>query len=364
MKFRKYYFLFIILLIIILIIFASLKFKNKANPLSNWTLEEKVGQLMIVNFSGQEQDYYINKMINERNLGGVILMGDNIKDQEQVKNLTSALQGNSKQTKKHIPLFIAIDQEGGEVVRLKDINKTAQKDLKNTEQAVSAAKTRGEQLKKLNININLAPVLDYSDDPKSFIYSRTFQQDLNKSANLAQAMAQGYNQANIIYVPKHFPGHGNSKIDSHESQPIILDSKKDLLKYAKPFQQVIATQNPKIIMASHALYPKIDPDNPASLSKKIINILKQDLNYQGLIITDDLSMKSITSRFSLEQAAIKALQAGNDLILIIASPEEQVQVYDAIISAVKSKKISIQDIDQKVLKILELKKSNFIKSNQ
>ena len=168
--------------ILTLSFFVVLHYKAKApNQLKGWTLKQKIGQLMMVNFNGTEPDYYVNKMILERNLGGVILMGANIKDNDQVKVLTNALQYNTTVNEKQIPLFIAIDQEGGQVARLKDVNSVAQKDLNSEEQAQKIAKNRGEQLKNLGININFSPVLDFSDNNKSFIYNRTFQKDLNQS---------------------------------------------------------------------------------------------------------------------------------------------------------------------------------------
>ncbi|MFA6295776.1 MAG: glycoside hydrolase family 3 N-terminal domain-containing protein [Patescibacteria group bacterium] len=350
----------IIISVIILAIILSLvfvKFKTaKPNPLKNWTLKQKVGQLMIVNFNGTEPDYYINKMILERNVGGVILMGANIKDNDQIKTLTNALQYNTTINEKQIPLFISIDQEGGIVTRLQDVEHTAEKDIKTEEQAIKVAKTRGEQLLSLGININLAPVLDFSTDKNSFIYSRTFENNLAETSKLAVATAKGYNQAKIIYVPKHFPGHFNSVIDSHQELPMILESEKEMLNNTKPFQEVINNQDPKIIMTSHTLYPKIDPKYPATLSKKILtDILRKKLKYNGLIMTDDLSMKALTKKYTLEEIAIKALQASNDILLFIGEPEEQVNVYNAIIKAVEDKKISEKEIDEKVIKILELK---------
>lgn len=311
---------------------------------------------MIVNFNGTEPDYYINKMILERNVGGVILMGANIKDNDQIKTLTNALQYNTTINEKQVPLFISIDQEGGDVTRLKDIENIAQKDIKTEDQATQIAKTRGERLLSLGININLAPVLDFSSDKSSFIYTRTFENDLEKTTKLAVATAKGYNQAKIIYVPKHFPGHFNSIIDSHQELPMILETEKEMLNNTKPFQEVIKNEDPRIIMTSHTLYPKIDPKNPATLSKKILDeILRKKLKYNGLIMTDDLSMKALTKKYPIEEASVKALQAGCDILLIINEPEKQVDVYNAIMKAVEDRKISEKEIDQKVIKILELK---------
>ncbi len=346
-----------VIILAIALSFVFIKFKATApDPLKNWTLKQKVGQLLMVNFNGTEPDYYVNKMILERNVGGVILMGANIKDSEQVKILTNALQYNTTQNEKQIPLFISVDQEGGEVTRLKDVEKTAQKAIKTEDQAQKIAKTRGEQLLNLGININLAPVLDFSDDKKSFIYSRTFETDLDNTTKLGISTAKGYNQAKIIYVPKHFPGHFNSVIDSHQELPMILESEKEMLKNVEPFAEVIKDQDPKIIMTSHTLYPEIDPKYPATLSKKILNnILRKKLKFNGLIMTDDLSMKALTTKYPIEETAVKALQAGNDILLIISEPEEQVKVFDAIIKAVEENKISEKEIDQKVIKILETK---------
>ncbi len=346
----------IIIVIALLYLLVINNLREEKLPLADWTLEQKVGQLFIVSFDGYEPNYYISKMIDERNLGGIILMGNNIENKKQIKNLTAVLQAQAKQTKKKIPLFIATDQEGGEVARIKNIESTAQKDITSPEQAKQIAKKRSKQLLDLGINMNFSPVLEYASDPNAFIYSRTFEKDLDQTTQLGLAMSKGYDQEKMIYVPKHFPGHDNSKIDSHKDQPMILDSKKKILDNTKPFQQVIKKANPKVIMTSHTLYPDIDPENPATLSKKIItDILKDEIGYQDLVITDDLSMKGLNKTGTVPESAVKALQAGCDLLLLVASPDEQAEVYEEVLKAVQDGRLDEKEIDEKVLKILNLK---------
>ncbi|MBT6691025.1 beta-N-acetylhexosaminidase [Candidatus Parcubacteria bacterium] len=328
--------------------------------LENMTLEDKVGQMLMVGFWGPKPDYYISKMINQRNIGGVILMKYNFVNQGQTKELIDTLQEMSLETNPGIPLFVSVDQEGGVVSRLKikGVEEfTPQAEIDSEEQAYATAVARAKELKALGINVNYSPVLDIIDNFNSFLYNRVFRGSLEHISVLAQSMVTGYQDNDIIAVPKHFPGHDNGSIDSHQDLPTVYITKTELGNSLQPFKDVIRESEPKMIMVGHIVYENIDKGNPSSLSKVFIqDILKDQLGYNGVVITDDMEMGALINNYSNVEAAVKAIQAGNDILLYTSTPEKQAEAYNAIIQAVNDGEISMEQIDASVLKILKLKK--------
>jgi len=329
-----------------------IQLKDSEKLLSTMTLEEKVGQMFIMGFWGTQPDYYITKMVQERNIGGVILFKYNIKDKEQLTKLTSDLQTLSKK----IPLFISIDQEGGVVSRLTTdiVSETiAQSDIKTKKEAYSLAKKRAKELKALGISMNFSPVLDNIQKENSFLYDRVFRGDISLLGN---AMISGYRDGGIVAVPKHFPGHPNNLIDSHKALPEVNISEAEFDAYDSQFKEVILNKDTQAIMAGHILFNQIDSKYPSSLSSKIITeILRNKYGFDGIVITDDMQMGALTESFKIPEAAIKAVVAGNDILIYSGEPEEQAQAYNAIISAVKNGIISEERINESILRILTLK---------
>lgn len=329
-----------------------IQLKDSEKLLSTMTLEEKVGQMFIIGFWGTQPDYYITKMVQERNIGGVILFKYNIKDKEQLTKLTSDLQTLSKK----IPLFISIDQEGGVVSRLATdiVSETiAQSDIKTKKEAYSLAKKRAKELKALGISMNFSPVLDNIQKENSFLYDRVFRGDISLLGN---AMISGYRDGGIVAVPKHFPGHPNNLVDSHKALPEVNISEAEFDAYDSQFKEVILNKDTQAIMAGHILFNQIDSKYPSSLSSKIITeILRNKYGFDGVVITDDMQMGALTESFKISEAAIKAIVAGNDILIYSGEPEEQAQAYNAIISAVKNGIISEERINESILRILTLK---------
>lgn len=329
-----------------------IQLKDSEKLLSTMTLEEKVGQMFIIGFWGTQPDYYITKMVQERNIGGVILFKYNIKDKEQLTKLTSDLQTLSKK----IPLFISIDQEGGVVSRLATdiVSETiAQSDIKTEKEAYNLAKKRAKELKALGISMNFSPVLDNIQKENSFLYDRVFRGDISLLGN---AMISGYRDGGIVAVPKHFPGHPNNLVDSHKALPEVNISEAEFDAYDSQFKEVILNKDTQAIMAGHILFNQIDRKYPSSLSSKIITeILRNKYGFDGVVITDDMQMGALTESFKISEAAIKAIVAGNDILIYSGEPEEQAQAYNAIISAVKNGIISEERINESILRILTLK---------
>jgi beta-N-acetylhexosaminidase len=326
--------------------------------LNKMTLEDKIGQMLMVGFWGEEPDYYINKMIDERNVGGVVLLNYNLKNKEQTIKLVDSLQNRSLKTGLGIPLLISTDQEGGAVSRVEflDTENVPQSEIRSVEDAYSIANKRAVELKKLGIYVNYSPVLDHITNPENFLFKRTFSVKLDQIGELGSQMIKGYYDGGIVSVPKHFPGHTDSSPDSHNELPKSNLEKEELKKRIKPFEEVINKVEPKVIMVGHILYSKID-SQPASLSGVFIEgLLRGDLEFKGLVITDDMEMGAILDNYSVAESAVEAVKAGNDILLYSSTPEKQVEAYEAIIEAVNSKEISHERIDRSVLKILKLKK--------
>ena len=223
--------------------------------------------------------------------------------------------------------------------------------------AYDIGKTIGYSLKSFGFNMDFAPVLDINSNPKNTVIGdRAFSSDKNTVTNLGVSEINGFKSSNIISVAKHFPGHGDTDIDSHYGLPIInktLEKLKDVEFI--PFKKAIEEKVPAI-MVSHILLPKIDDINPASMSKTIItDILRKDLKFDGLIVTDDMTMGAITNNVDINEACIKSINAGVDLLLICHGYETEIDVINNIKEAADRGIISIDRINESVYRILSLK---------
>ena len=330
--------------------------------LSQLSTEQKVGQMFMIGFWGTEPDYYITKLINERNLGGVILFSYNIKDRDQVKTLIVNLQELSNQTEPAIPLFIAADQEGGVVSRVKvdGVNElTDQPSINSFDTAYSVGKRRGSELVELGFNMNLSPVLDVIKNENSVLYDRVFRGDVGDVSTFGSGMIKGYIESGIIPVSKHYPSYPDTEVDPHTDLPVSQLTSDDILMNVAPFQTAIDKNTP--IMVGHMLYPNVDENNITSLSKIFItDILRNQLNFKGVIITDDLEMGAIENNLSTEEIVKQAILAGNDILLFTSTPQKYADGYEYVVNAVKDGEIPESLIDESVLRILSLKKRFFL----
>lgn len=323
------------------------------------TLDEKIAQMLIIYYSSTNYDETLEKTIKEVKPGGFILMNDNISTYQNTLNLVKNMQKDST-----IPMIISIDQEGGPVQRLQkitdievtsipsmyDLGKTNDKNL-----AYNVGKIMAQQLKTLGINLDFAPVVDiYSNKDNKLIANRSFGSDSEEVTTMALALKQGLEDNNVNTCLKHFPGHGDTDIDSHYNLPVINKDYNELSKLELiPYYKAIKN-NTNMIMIGHIALPKITNDNtPASLSKKIItNILKDKLNYKGLVITDALNMKALTDNYSDKEIYTMAINAGVDLLLM---PNGSRKAIEYIKESIKEKKITEEMINTSVTKILTYK---------
>lgn len=314
------------------------------------SLAEKVGQLFIIGHWANTPLASTTNLIEKYHLGGVVIMSAPEKT-DDIKNWIDSWNEVSS-----APLFVSIDQEGGPVSRLKGPTfiQTSQRDITNEEAAYEVGKTRGMELKALGINMNFAPVLDSATNPDSFMYERAFRTK-ESSASLAASIIRGMNDASVIGVAKHFPGHDDTIDDSHLTLPMVPTERTELDNFTSQFQELIHDQEPAAIMTAHILFPNIDTV-PASLSHFFLtDYLRNTINYTGLIITDDMSMKAIADTWTSEEASVRALQAGADIILFAAEPEEVERAVNTVITAVENNQLPTERINESYERVMNLK---------
>lgn len=317
---------------------------------------EKIGQMVMIGIQGTKVDDDSLYMLNQYHMGGVILFDRNMESPEQVKQLTSDLQAQSNEK---VPLFIGIDEEGGDVVRMAEklTPPPSQKEIGATgdiEQAKTWAIKTAKSLKDMGINVNFAPVADVGSNDK-----RSYSTDTNTVIDFVRAATKGYQQENIIYSLKHFPGIGKGKVDSHVDSSSI-DVVKEVLMTEDiiPFKTIIDENDPNdyFILVSHLKYPALDEEYPASLSSKIMtDLLRNEFGYKGIIITDDMEMGAVANHNDFRSIGVNAVKAGADIVLVCHEYEHQQEVYLGLLDAVNSGEISQERIDESVKRIIKVK---------
>ena len=324
------------------------------------SLQDKIGQLIIVGFEGKEINDEIIKDIEELKVGGFILFARNIEDENQLLTLLNDIkEANSNED---IPLFLAIDEEGGKVsrlpksyVKLPDAMKVGEKNDK--EISYKFGEILGKRVMSLGFNLNFAPILDINSNPSNpVIGRRAFGTTVNQVVNNGLKVIEGIRNTGVIPAVKHFPGHGDTDIDSHVNLPIVNKTVAELKLFELiPFREAIEV-NTEMIMIAHILYPKIDKYNPCTMSTEIVQgLLRDELGYKGIIISDDMTMGAIVNNYSLEEGVISFLKAGGDIALICHGNDNPKKIVDKISEAVKNGELCEEDIDKKVYRILELK---------
>ena len=319
------------------------------------TTEEKIGQMMMVSIPGTTLTPAAAAWLKEHHIGGVVLLGSNVITATQTKTFIHDLQTQARSANDPL-FFIAVDQEGGIVSRFPFLSQmTAQKDIKDSNEAERVANERGKELRDLGVNINFSPVLDIPQSSKDFIANRSFSGDAKTVASKGNGMLQGYAQAGIIATPKHFPGHGGTLMDSHKNLPILDDQIQPWQERILPFREAVAHGAP-LIMVGHLLTPSVDSEYPATLSSRIMtDVLRKDMGYLGVIITDDLAMGAITQSHTLPDGALRATNAGADILLMMQHTTGHTAVFKALVRAVNTGEISPQQLNQHLIRVLILK---------
>ncbi|MHB8923625.1 MAG: glycoside hydrolase family 3 protein, partial [Thermoleophilia bacterium] len=331
---------------------------------ASMSLEQKVGQMMMVGFADSGPDADITYAIEKEFVGGVVIFDRNIVSHEQVAGMNAELQRLAAAAGAPAKLLVAVDQEGGKTRRFTDIGPYYSQpmigEMHDTapDAAQQQASSTARDLKKLGINTNLAPVADVSSGWGSYMDGRSFNSDSEFTAELTGRAVKGYNNSTTISTTKHFPGLGSADADSEETLP-TLDSDLETLQGTDlpPFAAAIAADAP-MIMVGHVAVPALDATNtPASLSKPIItNLLRGTMGFTGVVITDDLEMGAITESRNVGDAAVAAVLAGADIVMVAHTPQKQTEAFNSLIAAVKSGQLKESDIDKSVVRIINMKK--------
>lgn len=319
------------------------------NKLKTLSLDEKIGQLFLVRYS----DTNAISDIQKYHLGGYIFFEKDFqnKTEQEVKDMISKLQNNSK-----IALLTAVDEEGGKVTRISNNSNLVKEKFKSSQELYQnggfEAITKDTQnksyiLKNLGLNLNLAPVVDVSTNPSDYIYDRSFGKNTDLTSNYAKTVIAASKGTGVSYTLKHFPGysantdtHNNSSTDTRPYEEI---AEKDI----PPFESGIKA-GAEATLVSHNIIKSIDQNNPASLSPTVHNLLRNDLGFTGIIMTDNLDMKAVSS---IDDVAIKAILAGNDLIITSDYQNDIASIKNAI----QNKQISESTINKLAFRILSWK---------
>lgn len=335
-----------------------------AEQLAAMTVEEKVGQLLIGGFEGTEIGDQATRLVQEYQVGGLILYGRNIAGAGQLVTLTNGLKALNGDG---IPLFLSIDQEGGGVDRMPpEVRRTPGAYCVGQTGSVPAAQSYGDVLAAecaaFGLNLDFAPVLDVWSNPgNTVIGQRAFSADARTVAGLGPAAARRMMDQGIIPAVKHFPGHGDTAVDSHVGLPVVdksLDEleKTELIPFRAAIQSAGTDGQVPAVMVAHILLTQLDPERPASLSPAVVTgLLREELGFAGAVLTDDLTMGAVTQSYGLGEAAVLAVEAGCDILLVCHGPDSVPAVRTALLEAAASGRITAERLDESVYRILRLK---------
>jgi beta-N-acetylhexosaminidase len=332
-------------------------------------LRQKIGQTFVIGFHGTEPSADVKKFITENNIGGIILFTRNIESPVQIAELNNELQSltvkradapiNAQQ------LIISVDMEGGRVARLK-APFTQWPPMQILGEIGSAAlgfkfaETMGKELAAVGFNLDFSPCVDILTNPKNTVIGdRAFGTEPEIVAKMSSALVRGFIKAGIIPCVKHFPGHGDTLIDSHDDLPVVHHdlSRLEQIEFI-PFKKSFRARA-DLLMTAHLVLEKVDPGVPATLSTKVLqDILRGKISYRGVIMTDDMEMKAITKNFKVADAAVRSVLAGcNSLLYCHDLPIHQ-EALEALVKAVSDGKIPMEMIEKNYQMMLNLKKEH------
>lgn len=337
-----------------------------AQETENWSLEQKVAQMFFVTpdqLSKTEGTNMVGAITREAfsecPVGGIIFMENNLVSEEQIRDMTKDFQDLSMEMA-GVPIFLGVDEEGGRVARIAnadfmDVKKYPpmyEIGISGDEQmAYQVGKEIGSYLSDLGFTVDFAPVADvWTEEENTVIGNRAFSSDSELAAKMVAAQVQGFHDSKIKTAVKHFPGHGNTKEDSHSGFAYSYQSKEEMQACEwKPFLAGIEQQS-EFVMVGHICCPNITKEEvPASLSRELITeVLRGEMGFEGLVITDAMDMGAITEYYSCAEAAVLAVEAGADIILM---PENLEEAYEGVLQAVKEGRIGEERIEESVSRI-------------
>ncbi len=330
----------------------------------------RVGQLFMAGMPGPQIDEDTRDLIRYYNVGGVVLFSRNIEGPMQLTNLCLDLQDTAMEFH-GLPLILAIDQEGGRVARLKEPftqfpgNTAMGQDTKPLEKAMEFGRVTAKELKLVGLNMDFAPVLDVQrGEPENHLRGRIFGEDVKMVSKLGRTVVRSLQEHGILAVAKHFPGLGRSSVDPHFKLPRIeLDMKEMEEVNLPPFQAAI-NESVSGIMTSHAIYPALDPERPATLSPVILTqLLREKMGFGGLIITDDLEMGAIAKHWGIAEGAAAAFEAGADILLICEDQKNVLEGIELLRRRLLQEEIPFQRLDQSNERIMKVR-SNLLERRE
>lgn len=328
--------------------------------LERMTTEEKVGQLLIAGIEGTEAGADAEAAIADDRVGGVILFKRNVVSVEQLTALTDGLKELNRNS--GVPLFIGIDEEGGTVSRMPDelndlpsmyeFGRTGDPAL-----TYAVGRVLSDLCRNQGINLNFAPVLDvWSNPDNTVIGRRAFGTGAETVITMGLPVMEGLRDGGVIPVVKHFPGHGDTLADSHEGLPVVDKTEEELwAQELLPFDAAIEA-GADVVMVGHILERGLDPERPASLSYAVVTgLLREKMGFAGVVCTDDLTMAAVSDRWGMGEAAVLAVEAGNDLLLVCHGADNLEEARQALLDAVADGRITEERLDESVRRILRLK---------
>ncbi len=327
-------------------------------------IRPKLGQLMFIGIQGTALSREERRFIIENKIGGIVLFKRNYESFEQLHALTSEIYGLKGDMPDQAPLFVGVDMEGGRVQRFKEpftvwpAMRTLG-DLDSPTLAFRVAESLGRELRAAGVNVDFAPSVDVlTNSQNTVIGDRALGSDPERVAKIGSALVRGFVKSGILACAKHFPGHGNTSIDSHEDLPIeTLDLDRLRAVELPPFKRAFRARL-ELVMTCHVRFSSIDPDHPVTFSSKFINeVLRKELGYRGLVISDDLGMGALTKHFKITEIPVKALAAGVNLLCYCNEPETPAIALEAIQKAIESKQLQASHLEKSLDAIQKLKKS-------
>lgn len=321
-------------------------------------LRRRVGQVLVGSFTGHSVPVELTALAREFDLGGVILFARNVESPEQVLEVAMTAEALGAET----PAWVSVDQEGGRVARLKapftvwppaaTLGRAAAPDL-----ADRFARALARELRAVGISLDFAPVLDIlTNKANPAIGDRALSDDVARTASLGATIVRALQGEGLAACGKHFPGHGDTSVDSHFDLPMV-EHAPDRLRAIEfePFRAAIAA-GVACVMTAHVLVPSLDDERPATLSPSIIRLLREELGHTGMIVSDDLEMQAIGKRWTPAEAAVAAIKAGCDTALVCAGDiNVQAAVLEALVKAVETGELPLARLDDAVARVARQK---------
>ena len=333
-------------------------------------LNYQIGQLFMAGIPGTNLDESTEFLIRDYNLGGIILFSRNIHDPVQLAKLCHEIQSASMKYHGN-SLFLAVDQEGGRVARLRKPftvfpgNEAIGKDETPVESAKEFGTVTAKEMRIVGLNMNLAPVVDVKRGrPEKHLKGRMFGEDHETVSLLGKTVVNALQKNMVMSVAKHFPGLGSTDIDPHLNLPRIDLDMKEINEVNIPPFMAAMKEGVSAILTSHATYPALDPNAPATMSSQVLNgFLRESLGFQGLIITDDLEMGAIAKKWGVSKGALASFEAGADILLICANQKNVMDSLALIRGKILSEEIPRERLTQSLTRIMKAK-SRFIQTKE